>query len=431
MASGDVATIQLVVTVDDAATDDLENVARVSGPNTDTNPANDEDNATTAVELASDLAIEKRVSVDRANPRDTLTYTLDVTNNGPSDTASARVTDTLPAGLEYVSDDSNCDDASLPELTCDLGPMADGDTATIAITARVRDSALGELINSAAVSGPNVETDLTNNAAAAPVTVDPVADLDLTKTVEPGNAKPGEKLTYALAVHNNGPSDVPSATVTDTLPSDLAYVSDTAGCDTTSLPAVSCVVGPIANGQTVSFELVARVRNDAKGDIENSASVSSSVPDPTADDTTSAALADVKPERGGGKTKPRLKVNKETGTETARPGEVIAYRITVRNVGKGDAKKVKVCDVLPEGLDVLRAPGANVGDGKACWKIKRLKAGAKRTFKITAQVAMTATDTLTNRAKVKAANAARGSDSERVGVNPATGACRTLHLRRC
>ncbi len=46
----------------------------------------------------------------------------------------------------------------------------------------------------------------------------PIADLAITKKHEPEILAPGQAITYVLTVRNNGPSDVPSATVTDLLP---------------------------------------------------------------------------------------------------------------------------------------------------------------------------------------------------------------------
>jgi hypothetical protein len=111
---------------------------------------------------------------------------------------------------------------------------------------------------------------------------------------------------------------------------------------------------------------------------------------------------------------------------------VLAYKITVRNTGGKAARNVRVCDKLPDGQEVLRAPGANVNEGRVCWKLERLAAGAKRSFEITTQVDFDAeTGRQVNRAVTTAANAPKPrADREAVDVNPAGGACRVVG-RRC
>ncbi len=118
--------------------------------------------------------------------------------------------------------------------------------------------------------------------------------------------------------------------------------------------------------------------------------------------------------------KPRLALAKRAGVKATRPGDVVPYTITVRNKGKGAATGVRVCDVLPDGLVVVRAPGAAKRSAKrVCWRLGRLAAGAKRTLRITARVAMSARPgVLRNTAVAQGKNARRVSASSPVTVRP-------------
>jgi hypothetical protein len=84
---------------------------------------------------------------------------------------------------------------------------------------------------------------------------------------------------------------------------------------------------------------------------------------------------------------------------------VVGYRITVWNKGDGDARGVKVCDKPPVGLTILRTEPAASGNGGTCWKRRILAAGAKRVFRVTAQIGTTLRGTIErNRATVSARN---------------------------
>ena len=68
------------------------------------------------------------------------------------------------------------------------------------------------------MSATTADPVLVNNAASATTTVDPVADLSLTKTDSPDPVLSGQQLTYTLAVHNDGPASAPSVSLSDALP---------------------------------------------------------------------------------------------------------------------------------------------------------------------------------------------------------------------
>ncbi|NJN76168.1 MAG: DUF11 domain-containing protein, partial [Synechococcaceae cyanobacterium RL_1_2] len=58
------------------------------------------------VGASADLSLTKTVDNASPNVGDNVVYTVTVNNTGPSDATNVDVTDQLPAGLTYVSDDS-------------------------------------------------------------------------------------------------------------------------------------------------------------------------------------------------------------------------------------------------------------------------------------------------------------------------------------
>jgi uncharacterized repeat protein (TIGR01451 family) len=69
-------------------------------------------------------------------------FTINVTNNGPSDATGVEVTDQLPSGYAFVSSDGTYDDAT---GIWTIGDIALGQTSTLNITATVL--ATGDYVN--------------------------------------------------------------------------------------------------------------------------------------------------------------------------------------------------------------------------------------------------------------------------------------------
>ena len=61
----------------------------------------------------------------------------------------------------------------------------------------------------------------------------------------------------------------------------------------------------------------------------------------------------------------------------------MSFTIAVRARGAGTARNVQVCDVLPDGLVFVRAPGARFQNGQACWRIAQLSRRRSMTFRVT------------------------------------------------
>lgn len=112
----------------------------------------------------SDLSITKADSQDRAPVGRDLTYTLTVTNNGPDPAADVTVTDELPPSVLFVRSISStgvCGD-SHGTVSCTLGTMLNGATATIDIV--VRPTVAGLITNTASVASSSSDSNQANNA---------------------------------------------------------------------------------------------------------------------------------------------------------------------------------------------------------------------------------------------------------------------------
>ena len=115
-----------------------------------------------------------------------LTYTLGVSNAGPHTATGVTVTDTLPANTTFDSasaSQGSCSQAS-GTVTCALGTVAECRQAR-ASRSRCGPQQRGSVTNQASVTSDAGDLNQSNNSASATTTVDPAADLELTKTDSP------------------------------------------------------------------------------------------------------------------------------------------------------------------------------------------------------------------------------------------------------
>jgi uncharacterized repeat protein (TIGR01451 family) len=165
--------------VKSSATGSLSNTATVaaaagvSDSPTGNNTATDTDTIT----LSSDLVVGKTGPAS-AFKLNAISYTVVVTNNGPSDVTGASVTDTMPAGLSGVTwtctatGAGSCGAASGSGNISTTVDLPAGQKATFTVSATVSASAPGSITNTATASAPAGTTDPGgNNSSSVTTTV--------------------------------------------------------------------------------------------------------------------------------------------------------------------------------------------------------------------------------------------------------------------
>jgi uncharacterized repeat protein (TIGR01451 family) len=224
---------QVLVTAQTApgAFGSLTNTATVTGDQTDPDPSDNTVTATitvpsppTPAQARADLSITKRAGRTRVALGQSLTYTIVVTNNGPSPATDVNVTDTtsLPGRLLSVRTSAGTCERTLP-VTCALGTIASGTDVTI--TVRFRPTDTGSLRNAASVTGEGLDPKTANNLAVVTSRVRPA--LALTKAVNRRTINAGQTATYRIRVRNPSPQTVRNVRTCDRLPSGLVFVRST------------------------------------------------------------------------------------------------------------------------------------------------------------------------------------------------------------
>jgi len=105
LAPSGTASFQLTIAIAPTLTGTLSNTATVNPPAGVTDPIGGNNSSTDTDNLtpAADLSIFKTDGWDSVVPGTNNTYTITVTNNGPSTVTSAEVSDPLPAGTTFLS----------------------------------------------------------------------------------------------------------------------------------------------------------------------------------------------------------------------------------------------------------------------------------------------------------------------------------------
>jgi uncharacterized repeat protein (TIGR01451 family) len=176
---------------------------------TTTNDGTDQSGDSVCVQAQVDLAITKVGSpASQDLGAGNITWTMVVTNNGPSDDTGVTVSDPMPAGNTYVSSTTTkgtCTGGAI--LTCDIGPMAAGESVTITLV--TAPSQVGIQTNTATVSGDRPETNQANNVANASVEITeaPITPpCVLISRIRPGQLVVGRKTLVTIHLSRKGES---------------------------------------------------------------------------------------------------------------------------------------------------------------------------------------------------------------------------------
>lgn len=368
---------------------------------------------TASFAAAADLSVSKTDGLSEVAPGEVVTYTIGVSNAGPSAVPGAGFSDPFPASLSCTwtsvtsggASGSAGGGAGAIAETLTLPP---GSAATYTASCAVDPAASGVLSNTATVSSGIPDTNPGDESATDTTTLVPEADLGVSVTDGVSTVTPGEAVIYTIAVANAGPSTVTDAAASDLFPAELS-------CTWTSLPAggasgsAGSGSGSIAEVLTLppasSMVYTASCSIDpaATGILANSASVTSSTFDPSPGNETSTDTSDLVPEAD-------LAVTKSDGVATATPGDSVTYLIDVTNSGPSAVTDAAVSDPFPAALDCswVSAPagGASGSAGSGSGSIGEtltLPPGGSMAYTVDCAIDPAATGVLSNTASVSTA----------------------------
>lgn len=248
------------------------------------------------------------------NAGSNITYTVTLTNNGPSSAQGVQVSDAVPAETTLVS-------AVPPAGWTRSDSVANGGTGTLvydktaAFATADGPQRFSIVVN---VNGSTADnTTVTNTATATSTTADPstpntatatttvfnAADVEIvSKTDTPDPVVATSDITYTIAFINRGPNTANSVTVTDPIPDNTTFVSAafpagwgrTDGVIAGGTGDIVFAKASVAGSETALLTLVVKVNAGFAGTITNTATAATVSTDPipldNSNSTTTTAI---------------------------------------------------------------------------------------------------------------------------------------------
>ena len=316
-----------------------------------------ESNLVTVAISAPDMAIDKNVVSVAQNGR--ATWTLRPHNVGGSAlTGSVLVTDQLPDGLTGAT-------ASGPGWTCQVvpgnriicqgqGPVAAGASMPL-ITVTARAGAAGRFLNVARVTAANDQNAENDYALTETTFGEPKTAVDFGTSVTVSDRRPvaGDRITAtAVYTHYDG---VPSTSrVTLSLPSTIAPRSavisgDAAGACTIEGTLVTCDVGSLRQGQSITLVVSGLVNSAVSGGttIVSTIQPTGEEVDPAQGNNTASVIVGVLPQQPVLAAATTLSVEKRVASSVVAFDQPTTWEVTVTNTGEDTAANAYFQDQLP------------------------------------------------------------------------------------
>ncbi len=395
----------------------IVNLAEVTGsdqpdPNSTpgNNDPNEDDQSSVALDPQSaDLSLTKRANTTRPSLRGEVTYTIELTNAGPSVATSVRVTERLPEGLTYLRHTTSQGSYAPATGIWEVGRVEVDVPVTLTLTARV--DRPGPLTNTAEITNsdqPDPDSVPGNNEPGeddrSTVTVQsPLADLSVSKrAVEPRPSAAGE-VGYLIGVHNAGPDVATGVRVGENLPPGATLISATPSQG--AYAAGVWDVGTLNVGQSATLAMVIRVAG-VPPYVNTVEVIASDLPDPDStpnngnpneDDFASVALPSGVID---------LELDQDPVRIIGRLNDGALLRINLVNRGPDVATGVEVENLLPPELGfVSAAPSQGAYDPQTGrWTVGVLPPNGTAFLLIATRVLPGDNREITNFAQVSRAN---------------------------
>ncbi len=382
LPAGAELVINVVGTVQGNATGSIQNNASVTPPTgtVDPNPNNNTGSVTTPVNPVADVQVVKTAPAT-VNAGGTITYSVRVVNTGPSAANATTFADAVSSSITNVT--AACGSAtggavcpssvavSGNQVASSIPTLPSGGAVFFTITGTVAGDAPSPLSNTATVAvAPGVlDPDTSNNSSSVGTTVQPVADLRVTKT-GPAAANAGATVSYTIVAINQGPSSANGAVITDPVPAALSNIAAT--CNSTTggaiCPAsiaiagnnVSATIGTMPSGSTATFTVTGTVLGGATGSITNSVSIAPPTGVIDSDTTNNTALSNspVQPVAD-------VRITK-TGSASVNAGAAIGWQVVITNDGPSAANNTSFNDTVPATVSNVAANCASASGGAVC-----------------------------------------------------------------
>ena len=411
LGPGQAATVSFLERIDPSVPDGgtvapTATLVRLSGFD---DPSDNNASFTTNVITQADVSAAM-IGPDTITAGGNATYTITLTNNGPSDAQNVTFLDNLPAGMTFVSLAQSSGapfsfqtpSPGAAGTVSGTGTLPAGASAEFQLVGMLQPSVpagLNGINNTVNVSATTSDEDPSNNSASVTSNVVTSADLAVS-LIEPPSITAGTTPFYRIVVQNKGLSDATSVVIETVLPASETYVSST----TNYFGGTTSVIGSGPSGQTIIFTLpdfpagasdiidvASTIRAQAPAlPISNNASAISATPDP--DPTNNSASVSVPVVTAADL---RVSVINESTTPPMLAGDRGKMEVQVSNSGPSYAQDLVVTDTLPVGaslVSITNQSGAATNlpvtgaTGTLSWTIPAMAPGVSDDFDLVYQL---------------------------------------------
>src|SRR5690606_10372044 len=227
IAGGGTTILPVTADVGAAARATITNGTDVSGPDKDpeTDPKDDDDDTPPIpVDRVSNLSITKVADDARVKAGESTSFTLTITNDGPSVIEVGKAINLTErpgegvtiTGYEVTSGAATVAGDGTTAVLTTTGKIAVGGTIVVTVTADVAADAGETITNGIDVWGPDKdpETDPKDDEDdTPPIPVDHEAILSITKVADEARVQAGGSTSFTLTITNEGPAVVASGQV--------------------------------------------------------------------------------------------------------------------------------------------------------------------------------------------------------------------------
>ncbi len=403
LAAGETRTVTVSASTDaeDCAT--IPNTATVAATNEPSSATGNNSDNDAIVVNCPDVTVTKTADEGPFSAGDEIGFTVTISNIGAGTAYTAFAADPLPgSGWSIESQDGGW---TLVGDMLEFGPqdLIAGASSSVHVVRDTTAEDCGLVENTVQVTAGNEPVAAQgNNSANDSLTVN-CPDVVVEKTADTSPVSAGEAASFTIEVWNDGPGMAYGVTLTDDLPTGVAWTidaTDPAGLDCSIIDGtLSCNLGDLAPGRgenSVFIQVAGETDLEDCGSLDNLAEVS-------ATNEPQAALGNNTDDASVIVNCPDLGISKTADAQAVSAGDPIGFTVMIANNGEGTAFDVSVDDTLPAGFAWTiesQDGGWSIAGGNLTWGPADLAAGATSSVHIVADTAYEACGLVPNTASI-------------------------------
>lgn len=331
----------------------------------------------------SDIKISKSASVSKTKRNGEYYYAITVRNVGTGDSENVVVTDNLDNNLDYVRSNITClnnanNACSTGEsaLKFNLGKLAPNASRTILVYVKVKDNITVSSIPNTAIAREDGKSPIEATVNVDVIPDDRVSNINILKSASVEEVKSGLEYYYNLVISNIGDKESDNVTVTDTIDSNLEFISADKE-STKSGSTYTFNIGKLAPSASVTIRINVKAKENLTVYEIPNVGIASEVGKEPID---SKVIIPVVIEEI-----PRVRVVKSADVTEITLNTKFTYTIKVTNESSKVLNNINLQDVIDSNLAIIEVKDGKNNNNVANWSFS-LNANESKTFTVTVKL---------------------------------------------